>query len=138
LPFTGLDVPDAEGVPWGAQSRPQPLLDDVVVEVEVVDTAAPPVAEEELVVVVLDVDVGVVELEIVEVMVPGVVVDEVELVEVSEPVPAPGAVVCPLPALPQPAATPTTTSAATIRDTKRIGVDRSVFTAGPRALRARV
>lgn len=54
MPFTGLDVPDAEGVPLGAQSRPQPELDDVVV-VEELDTAAPPLAEDGLVVVELDV-----------------------------------------------------------------------------------
>jgi hypothetical protein len=42
LPLTGFDVPDALGVPGGAQSRPQPLvvLDDVVD----VLTAAPPLA----------------------------------------------------------------------------------------------
>jgi hypothetical protein len=54
LPFTGLDVPDAEGVPLGAQSGPQPEL-DVVVVVEELDTGAPPLPEDELVVVVLDV-----------------------------------------------------------------------------------
>ena len=56
MPFTGLDVPDAEGVPLGAQSGPQPELDDVVV-VEELDTAAPPLSEDE-VVVVAELDVG--------------------------------------------------------------------------------
>jgi hypothetical protein len=55
LPFTGLDVPDAEGVPLGAQSCPQPELDDEVVVLED-DTAAPPLLlpEDELVDVGLD------------------------------------------------------------------------------------
>lgn len=54
MPFTGLDVPAAEGVPLGAQSCPQPELDDEVVVLED-DTAAPPLLpEDELVVVELD------------------------------------------------------------------------------------
>jgi hypothetical protein len=114
-----LDVPDAEGVPLGAQSGPQPELDDVVVVVEL-DTAAPPLPDEELVVVELGVGWLAVTVAVL-VCVAAVVVDEVDAVEVSEPVPVPVAVVCPPPELPpQPAATRTTTSAATIRDTKRI------------------
>jgi hypothetical protein len=139
LPFTGEDVPAAEGVPLGAQSAPQPELDDVVdvVELEVADTGAPPVADDELVVV--EADVGVCPAVTVAVLVCTGGLDEVvEPVEVDELVAVPAPVVCPLPELPpQPAATTTRTSAATIRDTKRIGVEPLGVTAGPRALRAR-
>jgi hypothetical protein len=49
-----LDVPAAEGVPLGAQSCPQPELDDELV-VLVDDTAAPPLPfDDELAVVELD------------------------------------------------------------------------------------
>jgi hypothetical protein len=127
LPFTGLDVPDAEGVPLGAQSCPQPVVDDVVVEVEELETAVPPLAEGELVAVELDVDGRLAVTVAVLVWVVGV--DEVvELVTVTDPVPVPVpvSVVGPLPELePQPAATATTTSAATIRDTKRKAPSRS-------------
>jgi hypothetical protein len=125
LPFTGLDVPDAEGVPLGAQSRPQPELDDEVV-VLVDDTAAPPLPPRvELVVV--ELDDGVCPAVTVAVLVCVDVLDEVVApVEVSEPVPVSVPVVWPLPELePQPAAITTTTSAATIRDTKRKASSRS-------------
>ena len=56
--MTGLDVPAAEGVPLGAQSLPLPPADDEVTAVLVVDTAAPPLAEDELAVVELEVDGG--------------------------------------------------------------------------------
>jgi hypothetical protein len=135
LPLTGLDVPDAEGVPLGAQSRPQPALDDDVVEVVLLVAGAPAAAEEDVVVVELDEAGEVVELEAVEALEPVVVLDVVWFVEVTEPGAVP--VVCPPPDPPQPAVTRTRTSAATIRDTKRISVEPLGFTAGPRALRAR-
>jgi hypothetical protein len=70
--LTGLDVPDAEGVPLGWQSRPQPEVDDDAVDV-VLKTAAPPLAEADVVVVELvDALVGAALLD--------VVVAEVELV----------------------------------------------------------
>ena len=138
MPLTGLDVPDAEGVPLGAQSRPQPVLEDDVVDVVVLEVGAPAAAEDEVVVVELDAGGEVAVPEVVEVL--EVVLDVLWFVEVTVPVaePEPVPVVCPLPELaPQPAVTRTRTSAATTSDTKRIGVEPLGFTAGPRALRAR-
>lgn len=138
--MTGLDVPDAEGVPLGAQSRPQPELEDDVVDVVVLVVGAPAAAEDEVVVVELDAGGEVAVPEVVEVLEVVVVLDVLWFVEVTVPVaePEPVPVVCPLPELaPQPAVTRTRTSAATISDTKRIGVKPLGFTAGPRALRAR-
>jgi hypothetical protein len=134
--LTGLDVPEAEGVPLGAQSRPQPVLEDDVVEVLVLDVGAPAAAEDELLVVVLDAGGEVAVPEVVDVLEAVVVLEALWLVEVTVPVAGP--VVCPLPELPpQPPATRTRVSAATISDTKRIGVEPLGLTAGPRALRAR-
>jgi hypothetical protein len=130
-----LDVPAAEGVPLGAQSCPQPEVDELVVPVD--DTAAPPLSfEEELAVVELD-DGGCPAVTVAVLVCVDVLDEVVAPVEVSEPVPVP--VVCPPPEPPpQPAAITTTTSTATIRDTKRMASSRSGLTAGPRALRARV
>ncbi len=138
LPFTGLDVPDADGVPLGAQSAPQPepeLEVVVVVVVELAETGAPPLTEDELVVV--DAVDGAEPAVTVAVLVSVDELDEVvEVVELAEPAPVP--VVWPAPELPpQPVAMTTSTSAATIRDPRRIGVGPLGLTAGPRALRAR-
>jgi hypothetical protein len=119
LPSTGLVEPEAAGVPPGAQSWPQSELDLVLV---VLVTAAPPLAEDASVV--LEADVGVMLPVTLAVL---VCVDALELVlesvEDGEPVlvPVPVALVPELP--PQPAATRTMTSAATISDPRRIGVD---------------
>ncbi len=137
LPLTGLDVPDAEGVPLGAQSRPQPVLEDDVVEVVLPVAGAPAAAEEDEDVVAVDDVVEVVGLGLVEVLEPDVVLDVVWFAEVTEPAPVPVPVVCPLPEPPQPAVTRTRTSAAAISDITRMGVEPLGFTAGPRALRAR-
>jgi hypothetical protein len=90
------------------------------------DTAAPPLLPEDEPAVV-ELDVGVCPAVTVAVLVCVDVLDEVVApVEVNEPVPVSVPVVCPLPEPPpQPAAMMTTTSAATIRDTKRMASSRS-------------
>jgi hypothetical protein len=119
-----LDVPDAEGVPLGAQSGPQAVLDDEVVEVLVLEVGAPAAAEDEPLVVELDRGGAVAVPETVEVLEAVVVLEVLWFVVVT--VPAAEPLVCPLPELPpQPPPTRTRVSAATISDTNRIRVNRS-------------